>query len=80
MSALAIAAINCIVATNMTICDNGVSEYSHGSQSEIFDNNGTIAEIYRPANQVEINQIRPLPSISNDLAPLELIPSLDPVR
>ena len=79
--ALAVAIIGCTNAYNMTICDNGVSVYNHGSQTEIYTQQGTIAEVYRPYNQVEIQPsynpvIVPVQTNTLELSPL----ALDPLR
>ena len=55
---IAAAVINCINATNMVICDDGTTIYNHGSQSDVYNQHGQIAEIYRPYKQIDITQIK----------------------
>ena len=76
MKELILAAVTCYnYGANITQCDNGVTAYQYGNQTQIVGPSNDRATVYEFGNQYQINNGMP-----TQIAPIPQPPAIAPIQ
>ena len=76
MKELILAAVTCYnYGANITQCDNGVTAYQYGNQTQIVGPSNDRTTVYEFGNQYQINSTAPSPRIMPIQPPMAMDPS-----
>ena len=76
MKELILAAVTCYnYGANITQCDNGVTAYQYGNQTQIVGPNNDRTTVYEFGNQYQINNGMP-----TQIAPIPQPPTIAPIQ